>query len=91
MTARETHTILFSTTIGFTLLGGAIGYSLGRFLPSYYRSIFSAGRYPDFDPIAIGIGQGVTQGVTAGAVVGTLLIFILAWYRAKTSRVRDED
>lgn len=91
MTVRETLTILFSTTIGFTLLGGVIGYSLGRFLPDYYRSVFIAGRFPDFDPLATGIGLGVTQGVTAGAVIGTLLIFILAWYRAKTNRVQDEQ
>lgn len=91
MTVREILTILFSTTIGFTALGGAIGYSLGRFLPGYYRSVFRHGRDADFDPLATGIGQGVTQGITAGVLIGTLLIFILAWYRAKTSRVQSDE
>ena len=91
MTVREMLTLIFSCTLFFGTLGTAIGYTIGRFLPDYYRSVFRAARTESFDPLAIGIGQGVTQGVTAGAAVGLVLVVVLAWYRAKTFSVQRVD
>ena len=90
MTIRQAFTLVLATTLAFTAIGGLIGFLLGRFLPNYYRSIFIQGREPDFDPLAVGVGQGLTQGVTAGAVVGVSLVALMTWYRVK-SRKSDDD
>jgi hypothetical protein len=84
MTVREMLFLVLSSTVFFTGLGGAIGFFLGKCLPTYYTTIFRSGHEEGFDPLAVGIGQGLTQGITAGASVGVLLVVILAWYRAKT-------
>ena len=84
MTARQAFNLVISTTLAFTTIGGLIGFFLGRFLPNYYRSVFSRGHDLDFDPLAIGVGQGLTQGITAGSIIGVLLVFIVAWYQVMT-------
>lgn len=84
MSVREMLTLLISSTLFFTGLGGGVGYALGKHLPSYYRSIFEGGQSETFDPLAVGIGQGLTQGIFAGAGIGVLLVIVLAWYRART-------
>jgi hypothetical protein len=89
MTIRELLTLVFSSTLFFTGLGGGVGFLLGIFLPDYYRTIFRGGNEEGFDPLAVGIGQGLTQGLTAGAIVGVLLAVVLTWYRAKTFSVKS--
>ena len=86
MSVREMLTLLISSTLFFTGLGGFVGFALGKFLPAYYRSIFRNGQSEDFDPLAVGIGQGLTQGITASAVVGVLLVIVLTWYRARENK-----
>ena len=48
------------------VLGAGIGAALGAMVPSYYRSVFSAGDDPSFDPLSVGIGLGLTQGCVFG-------------------------
>lgn len=90
MTVREILTLVVSSTIFFTGLGGAAGFALGKYLPAYYRSIHRNGAEEDFDPLAFGIGQGITQGITAGAAVGVVLVVVLTWYRAKTFHLNSK-
>lgn len=90
MTVREMLTLVVSSTVFFTALGGVVGFALGKYLPAYYRSIQRTGAFEDFDPLAFGIGQGLTQGITAGASVGVLLVLALTWYRAKTLALKPK-
>ena len=68
----------FLAVLGSTVLGAASGMALGAllgtFVPEYYRSVFANGGRPQFNPVAVGIGQGVTQGAVLGAIVGVLLV-----------------
>ena len=66
------------------LIGTGLGAALGVFAPGYYRSVFSNGDSPIFDPLAVGVGQGLTQGVVFGGVVGVLLVGMFYWFRART-------
>jgi len=59
----------------------SIGAALGKYVPSYYRTVFRHGSDPDFDPVAVGIGQGLTQGLALGAVIG-LVLAALYWWRS---------
>lgn len=69
--------------LSFSVLGGLGGYVLGRFMPGYYRGVFSGGESPDFDPVAVGLGQGITQGLVAGGIIGLILVAILVWQYAR--------
>lgn len=60
-------------------IGASVGYGLGAFVPSYYRSLFLYGREPWFDPVSIGFGQGLTQGIVGGVMVGVAVVAILVW------------
>jgi len=86
------------TIFGCAFLGGliglGIGVALGSFVPGYYRSVFSNGYEPHFDPVAVGIGQGLTQGVMFGGVIGLALVTIFYWYQsrlASSSVVRTRE
>ena len=72
---------------GASLIGGVtgllLGAVLGTVLPGYYRSVFWNGESPNFDPLAVGIGQGLTQGVVFGGVVGMVLVAIFYWHRSR--------
>ena len=65
--------------------GTLIGAALGAFVPDYYRSMFSAGDGPTFNPVAVGIGQGLTQGIVVGLVLGVALIVVHYWHRPRRS------
>lgn len=81
------------TVIGSAFAGGgigmAIGAMLGAFLPNYYRSVFTNGDSPNFDPVAVGIGQGMTQGVALGTCVGLGLVAIFSWHRVKSQQAQS--
>ena len=68
------------------LLGALLGAALGSFSPGYYRSVFSNGDSPNFDPVAVGIGLGLTQGVVFGTLVGLALVAMFYWYRSRSQR-----
>ena len=68
--------------------GLLIGAALGAFLPGYYRSVFSNGDSPNFDPLAVGIGQGLTQGVGTGLAVGVALLAVHYWRQTRAHTAR---
>lgn len=76
-----------ATVFGCVLLGGLlgllIGAGLGSFAPGNYRSVFSHGSDPGFDPLAVGIGQGLTQGVVFGGFLGLAVVGMFHWLGAK--------
>jgi hypothetical protein len=88
-TARGFLTILLGG-LAFALGGGLIGLTLGVVLPGYYRAVFSSGREPWFDPIAVGLGLGLTQGLILGVVAGAVVVLAVAWYGSRR-RVVDEE
>ncbi len=65
------------------VFGLCLGAALGAFTPGYYRSMSAIGGSPDFDPVAVGIGQGLSQGAVFGAIVGLILVALFYWYRAR--------
>ena len=73
---------------GAAFLGGAfgagLGAALGTFSPGYYRSVFSNGESPNFDPVAVGLGQALTQGVVFGTIVGLILVAMFYWSRTRS-------
>lgn len=79
MNIAKALSLTIISSLVFTLLGGAIGFGLGQFVPNYYRTIARDGDEPGFDPLAFGVGQGVTQGMVAGIVIGIALVVILGW------------
>jgi hypothetical protein len=78
MTITRAIAIILATAIGLGTAGGAIGFGLGKYAPSYYRAVFVTGRDPDFDPLAVGIGLGITQGMLGGLFVGSVVVLAVA-------------
>ncbi len=74
--------VFASVALG-ALTGALMGAGIGTFLPGYYRSVFSNGKSPDFDPVAVGIGQGLTQGTGLGALIGIALVALYYWYLSR--------
>ena len=85
MTIRAAIATIVICTVFLAGIGGGIGWGLGTFAPGYYRSVFSAGNKPWFDPVAVGVGQGLTQGTTGGVIVGLIVVALFVW---RDSRVR---
>ncbi|MHC4406687.1 MAG: hypothetical protein ACYTG0_44255, partial [Planctomycetota bacterium] len=63
MTLQKAVAVIVASTIVLALVGLGVGFALGKLVPEYYRSVFSGGRDPRFDPVPVGIGQGLTQGL----------------------------
>ncbi len=84
MNIRKAIILVVSTTLVFTILGGVVGFCLGRFLPNYYRSIFRNGSDSDFDPLAVGLGLGLTQGLAAGSIIGVVVLVVMVWHDLRT-------
>lgn len=85
---RAVSTVVVTAALG----GGAgtgIGWLLGTQMPNYYRSVFMGGSDPNFDPVAVGIGQGLTQGLAGGLVVGTAIVALLVWREIIIERARQ--
>jgi hypothetical protein len=87
-------TFLLSGALTFGVIGLCVGAALGKFVPGYYQSVFPNGHDPDFDPLAVGVGQGLTQGVILGAIIG--LIIVAVYWRANifarpTAAARTHD
>jgi hypothetical protein len=66
----------YSFSLFFTVLGGAIGYTVGVFAPGFYEVALP--RVTNLRPVEYGIGAGLTQGFLAGAVTGVLVVAISA-------------
>ena len=80
---------VFGSAMTGALLGLGVGAAIGRFAPNYYRSIFSNGGDPSFDPMAVGVGLGLTQGAGLGTLAGLILVALYYWYRTRTARIRN--
>ena len=79
MTVQKAFAWILAFSGSFALLGTLIGFCLGRWMPSYYRSVFEGGNDASFDPIAVGVGQGVTQGFVGGGILGVMVVGLLIW------------
>ncbi|MEO2032148.1 MAG: hypothetical protein ABGZ35_08685 [Planctomycetaceae bacterium] len=77
---------VFGSALPGGLTGLGIGAAIGSFVPGYYRSVFTRGGDPNFDPVAVGIGQGLTQGVVFGGITGLSLVALFYWYRSRVAR-----
>ena len=67
-----------ATGSAFGIAGGLIGAVIGSLAPSYYRTVFSSGGNPDFDPLQIGVGLGTSQGLVIGTAVAVALVLASA-------------
>jgi hypothetical protein len=85
MTVTRGFLIILLSGLAFAIGGGGIGYALGAIVPAYYQSVFSNGRQPWFDPVAVGLGLGITQGLICGVIVGAVVVLAVAWYNARRS------
>ena len=83
-------TVLVTALIG-GMIGLGIGLTLGSLTPGYYRSVFSNGSQPGFDPLAVGIGQGLTQGVGGGTLIGLAIIALFYWYRSRVAKTHGSN
>jgi hypothetical protein len=79
MTAKKALGIVLLWGVSLAAVGGAIGALLGTAAPNYYRSFFTYGHSPDFNPVQMGIGLGVTQGFAAGITIALVGLVLLAW------------
>jgi hypothetical protein len=89
MTIAKGFTIIIPSGFAFALGGGLSGYGLALLEPGYYRGVFSSGREPRFDPVAVGLGLGVTQGLICGLLVGAVVVLAVAWYRSRRGAFED--
>jgi hypothetical protein len=79
--------VIVTSMAVFAAIGWAIGLGIGLCCPDYYRDVFEGGRSPEFNPVAVGVGQGLTQGAAGGAALGLGLVAILAWHEARGARL----
>lgn len=79
MTIPKAIVVVVTCALIVTAIGALMGGAIGAFVPGYYRSVFRGGHEPEFDPVAVGVGQGATQGIAGGVLVGMILVGIIAW------------
>jgi hypothetical protein len=63
----------------FAGIGAGVGWTLGTFVPGYYRGVSSGGERPGFSATSVGIGLGLTQGLAGGAAIGLGLVGLFLW------------
>ena len=85
MTIPKAIVVVVTCALIVTAIGALMGGAIGAFVPGYYRSVFRGGHEPEFDPVAVGVGQGATQGIAGGVLVGVILIGIIAWRERRTA------
>ena len=83
MTVLRGFVITIASGIAFGVIGGAVGYSLGRFAPDYYRIVFRMPREIDLNPVQAGVGLGITQGLIAGLLIGLIIVVAVSWYNSR--------
>jgi hypothetical protein len=76
--------IVLIATFAGALVGGAIGFLMGLFLPEFYRSMGFGGG-PVSDPIQLGTGLGLSEGLMLGFVLGCLIVLVQAFGRKRKS------
>jgi hypothetical protein len=84
MTVFKAFAIILTSAIGFALVGGGVGWTLGTVTPAYYRTVYGyAGQRPGFDPVQVGLGLGITQGLVCGVFVGVVVVLAVAWHQSR--------
>jgi hypothetical protein len=75
--------VVFISAILGGLIGLGLGTAIGTLFPDYYRTVFSGGDSPSFNPLAVGMAQGLTQGTFGGGLIGVALVALYYWYRLR--------
>ncbi len=82
--------ILAGLSLLFGVVGGTLGYLLGRLAPGYYHSMFNReNEHASFSPTDVGIGLGSSQGMMIGVAVACVLVLALAWRRTTIKSVEN--
>ena len=82
--------ILAGLSLLFGVVGGTLGYLLGRLAPGYYHSMFNReNEHASFSPTDVGIGLGGSQGMMIGVAVACVLVLALAWRRSTIKSVEN--
>ncbi len=85
MTLMRMFLPVIACSLLFAVMGGAIGFGIGKFAPQYYRTVFShADR--SFDPASVGVGLGASQGALGGAIIGLVLVALFSWQETRRAR-----
>ena len=90
MTVTRGFAITVAGGFAGALLGTGIGFTLGRFAPDYYRTVFRIPRSVDLDVAQTGIGLGLTQGLLVGLAVGLVIVLAVAWYESRATTVQKD-
>jgi len=90
MTLKRAIIIVVLAGIVCSGIGGAIGWLLGIFAPEYYRTVFSGGEDPGFDPVQMGLSLGLMQGLIAGLVIAGGVIGLLIWRDSFKARLAQD-
>lgn len=77
-----------ATSLGFGIIGSAIGAFLGRFTPGFFTQLLPLRDIENFNPVEFGVGMGLVNGLTWGLVIGVLIVGIISW---KEARMRKQD
>jgi hypothetical protein len=65
----------------FGVGGALVGYSVGKWQPSYYRALFGT-EWSPVNSVDFGIGLGCSGGLGLGLGLGAFMVLGLAWYRS---------
>ncbi|MDB5350228.1 MAG: hypothetical protein JWN86_1475 [Planctomycetota bacterium] len=81
--------VIIATMIG-GILGGLVGYEVGRLSPQFVATIASGnpeGMRPSFKPDEFGLGLGIVSGLFFGAGSSLLLIVVISLREAWMARL----
>jgi hypothetical protein len=85
MTLVRAFVAVGACTLVCAAVGVGLGVALGHVAPGFYRATLVAGRYPDFDPVQVGIGFGLNAGVFSGIVIGLVVVAIVTYFELRTA------
>jgi hypothetical protein len=91
MTVLRALVTVVGTAFAFGVVGGAIGYGLGKFTPSFYRHVFHLRDDQNINPEELGLGLGVTNGLVWGLLVGLAVVLTITWYELRRARMNIEE
>jgi predicted DNA repair protein MutK len=91
MTVIRALLTVVGTAVAFGVAGGAIGFGLGKFTPSFYRHVFHVHDDQNINPEELGLGLGVTNGLVWGLIVGLVVVLIITWYELRRARLRMDE
>jgi hypothetical protein len=83
MTVVRGFLITIASGAGFAVVGGLLGFALGKLAPDYYRIVFRIPPDVDLDPAHAGLGLGATQGLSGGLFIGLVIVLAVAWHNSR--------